>query len=92
MINEGEKCIFTSLTIQMTSTSYIIQQPFYTIGAEIEAQYVVDLVQVLDDCNPNYPDKYWARSSFNEILTQNYGTVPYGTVPCGTAQYGTGAC
>ena len=26
---------------------------------EIEAQYVVDLVQVLDECYSNAPEKYW---------------------------------
>ena len=29
------------------------------ICAEIEAQCIVNLVQVLRECNPNAPEKYW---------------------------------
>ena len=29
------------------------------ICAEIETQYVVDLVQVLGECNPFAPENYW---------------------------------
>ena len=40
---------------------YALPGTFLTIGAEIKAQYVVDLVQILGECNPNAPKKDWEQ-------------------------------
>ena len=56
---------------------------FLTIGAVIlqtaicakfKAQYVVELVQVLGDCNSNAPEKYWDQ--VNKILGLDFSADP----------------
>ena len=44
------------------------------ICAEFKAQYVVDLVQVLGDCSPNAPEKYWGQ--VYNILSLDFSADP----------------
>ena len=37
-------------------------------------QYIVDLVQVLDECNPNAPKKYWDQ--VNNIVVLDFSADP----------------